>query len=66
MNKAVIRSNRINDLFKYAIKLAQDNTETVESIHRKVMDKALILVSKPTAIEYVGTVFARIDRLREQ
>lgn len=66
MKNSVIRSNRINVLFQYAIRLAQDRTETESSIHGKLMAKAQTLVSRQTAIEYVNTVFARIERLRKK
>jgi len=64
MNNSVVRSNRINDLFKYAIKLAQNPSETHESIYEKVQQKAELVVSKQTAIQYTNAVFDRIDRLR--
>ncbi len=66
MKNSIIRQNRINDLFKYALKLAQDETETYESVYNQVQIKAETLVSKSTAREYVETVFARIERLKNQ
>jgi hypothetical protein len=66
MNLSVVRQNRINDLFKYALKLAQNNTETYDSIKKKVQFKAETLASKSIAREYTDAVFARIEDLKEQ
>ncbi len=48
-----------------ALKLAQDEDNTEESIRHMLMIKAQTVVSAPTAKQYVDEVFNRIDRVRE-
>ena len=59
------RKNRINDLYKIALKLAQDDEETFETIKHQLILKACTVVSLVTAKQYVDEVFQRIDRVRE-
>lgn len=59
------RGNRINDLFKIALQLAQDENETPESIRHQLLIKAQTVVSATTAKQYVDEVFNRIDSIRE-
>lgn len=59
------RNNRITDLYKMALKLAQDEDNTAESIRHMLMIKAQTVVSASTAKQYVDEVFNRIDRVRE-
>jgi hypothetical protein len=58
------RKNRIDDLYKIALKLAQDDTQTEASIRQFLIQKACTISSLTTAKGYVDEVFARIDKIR--
>jgi hypothetical protein len=60
------RSNRINQLFKYALSFKDTEGETYDSIKKRVQRKAETLASKSIAREYTDAVFARIEDLKEQ
>ena len=64
MNLESKRNNRIQDLYKIALQLAQDDTQTETTIRAFLYQKACTIVSAKTAREYVDEVFNRIDRIR--